>query len=102
MYKMIPEFILTLSMVLSLGTGDYEERKLNNHNLLTSKVSYRQLYLVKDFIVDPEVKIRLREVAYYKWCIETDGKYRDVDYYGSSGTVNGKLQDKDFKEEWKK
>jgi hypothetical protein len=95
------EFIITLAMAMLLSVGDYNEREAYTHRLKLSSVSFAQLHMVRGYIDDPETCIRLKDVAYYKWCIETDDKYRDADYYGADATVNVALQLEHFKKEWK-
>lgn len=97
---MIPEFILILSLVLNMGVGDYKQRQKATHELNTCTVTFSQLLCVKDVIQDPEVKVRLKKVAFNKWCAETDEKYKAYNYYDQDEPVNIGLQKQDFEREW--
>jgi hypothetical protein len=98
---MIPEFIIVLSLVAGLSVGDYKQREAYTHSMTLSNVTFAQLHMVRKYSDDPEVLKRLKDIAFYKWCIETDEKYRVTDYYGNVDKVNFELQLEDFTGEWK-
>lgn len=92
---MIP-LIKLLTCVLLLGTGNYKERKQNQHLLSLSPYTYAELKWTKSVIKDPEVLYRLEKVAYLKWVEETAVKYKS-DYEDHSDR-----RDEDFKLDWRR
>jgi hypothetical protein len=87
--------IKLLACVLLLGTGDFKERKNNEHLLTLSTYNYEQLKWSNSVINDPEVRFRLKRVAYVKWVEETAEKY------SSAWDSHEKLRDEDFEKDWK-
>lgn len=98
----ISELLLTICLIAGLGSSTHKERELYTHELKNSTVTYAQLKCAYHIIDDPEINIRLKDVAYFKWCVETDGKYRDDDYYGDHAKVNYVLQKEHFELDFEK
>lgn len=91
--------ILQLLLISAIAVGPYKTREQAQHYLtiLPGKFeTYKVLYLKE---TDPEIKFRLKEIAYFKWCVETDQKFRDYDYYEDHAKINVKLQEEQFEKE---
>lgn len=89
--------IKLLTCVVLLGTGDYHERKQNQHLLSCSSYTYAELKWANSVIKDPEVLYRLKKVAYSKWVSETAEKYK-----ASWGEGHIELRDEDFETDWRR
>ena len=93
---MITPLQILLAACLSVGSGNFKEREAYTHKLKNSTISFQEVKQVYRIVDDPETKIRLKEIAYFKYCIETDNKYRVIDYYQNNTKVDRELQKKDF------
>ena len=94
---MIPELIIALSLVLSLGEGGFKQRERATHELKKREIPYLYLKKIYHRVEDPEIKYRLIEVSYHQWCIETSRKY--TDHYDN---IDEYLQELHFKDDFKK
>lgn len=94
--------ILQLILISAIATGDYKTREQAQHYLTILPGKFEVYRDILQTCEDPEVRFRLKQVAYFKWCLETDEKYRDYDYYVEYSKLNIKLQKEHFEQELKR
>lgn len=74
--------LLFISCLL-LGHQDYDVREYYTHQLMISDVTYAEFKAVYHALPDPEIKARLRDIAWHKWTVEHFEKFADYEYYES-------------------
>ena len=93
---MIYDFAIALTLILNLGEGDFKERKVAEHNLIQMEIPYLYLKTAYHNIDDPEVRVRLKRVAWNQWCLETQEKYKPSPYVYNTE----ELQEQDFRRDF--
>ena len=72
--------LLFISYIM-LGHPSYEVREHYTHKLKISTVTYEALRCIHSVTEDPEVRARLRDIAWHKWTVENFEKFADYQYY---------------------
>jgi len=91
--------IVYLLLMTAIAVGPYKTREQAQHYLTVLPGKFEVYKAFLHNTKDPELQVRLKELAYHFWCVETDDKYREKDYYGERGIINKDLQDENFKKE---
>jgi hypothetical protein len=90
-------------LILLIGSSpSSKERDKYTSNLGEANISFYQAKsLHNQLSEDPEIKFRLREVCYIKWCIETRVKFHG-DGVSEVYAVDSVLQDEAFENEMRR
>ena len=88
------EVLLCLNMLMF---GGFKERKQAEHHLKLSLNFESARFLYKKYKKDPEMALTLKEVAYYRYCLETRGRF----FGGYDSESSQELQDYNFKMDMK-
>jgi hypothetical protein len=87
---------------LSLGNGDYQDREYKTHMITISQIKYDKIKQAYHTISDPEIRHRLKKIAWHKWTIEMDYKYINEEWYHEHSRTNYGLEKLGFEEDFNK
>jgi len=71
-----------LILIFMLGANTHDERSAACHKIMISEYSYaecRKIYEHKDIKIDPEIRLTLRDILYFKYTKEYGEIHYDED-----------------------